>query len=184
VSIQNMLTAALFRRDQEGRTVMYPNGAMGRGYLVPDAATEQKMRRTLMWLVIGSGVFAVVGMQVMTIFFGPVHLWTVQSWVIAMAALVALAVGYRALMRALVQGLTPVGQRMGMLEALKRQAEAMPRWYLWFLVIFAPLLVAGSILWMAEDGSMMNRAVGLVGVLLFGAATVQAIYGLMRRQQA
>ena len=42
MSIQNVLTAALFKRDEQGRTVMYPNGVIGRGYVVPDAATEQR----------------------------------------------------------------------------------------------------------------------------------------------
>ena len=70
MSIQNVLTAALFKRDEQGRTVMYPNGVIGRGYVVPDAATEHKMRRTLMWLVLGSGLFGGIGIQVMMFIFG------------------------------------------------------------------------------------------------------------------
>jgi hypothetical protein len=53
VSIQNTLTAPLFRCDEDGFTVVYPNAVMGGGYFVLDDATEQKIRRSLMWLVHG-----------------------------------------------------------------------------------------------------------------------------------
>lgn len=57
MSIKAFLTSALFKSDQAGRTIVYPNGVAGRGYFVPDAATELRMRRTLMWAVLGSAVF-------------------------------------------------------------------------------------------------------------------------------
>ena len=65
MSIQNVLTAALFKRDDAGRTVVFPNGAAGRGYFVPDAATEQKLRRKLMWAIVAAGLLGGIGMQIM-----------------------------------------------------------------------------------------------------------------------
>jgi uncharacterized membrane protein YuzA (DUF378 family) len=185
LSIKNMLTAAQFRTDDAGRTVMYPNGAWGRGYVVPDAATERKMRSTLMWLVVGCALVGVIGMQIMTSIFGQASEWTTATpWIIVLAALLALGVGYRLIVRMLVRGMTPVEERMGTIETLKRQAEAMPRSYLWFSVIFAPLMVAGSVAWMIVGGSMMKYPLGLVVIVLFGMIMAQAIYGLKHRPRS
>jgi hypothetical protein len=183
MSIQNMLLAPLFKRDGAGRTVMYPNGAMGRGYVVPDAPTEQKMRRTLMWLIVGSGLFGGIGMQAMLIFYGQVYMWTAEAWTIGVAALVAFGVGYRVVVKSLARGMMPAEQRMGMVEALKRQSEAMPRWYLWFIAVFAPLMVAGSVIWMVLGPSLANCALGLAGIVVFVVIMIQAVHGLTHRTQ-
>lgn len=183
MSIKNMLTAALFKRDDAGRTVMYPNGAMGRGYIVPDAATEERMRRRVLWLVVGSGLFGGIGMQFLIIFYGQVTSWGGEPWAIAIGALAAFATGYRLAVRSMVRGMTPSGQRMGTMEAFRRQAEVMPRWYLWFIAVFAPLAVVGSAIWLLMDSSMSSRIIGVIGIALFGLITVQAIHGLRHRAQ-
>jgi hypothetical protein len=178
-----MLTAALFKRDEAGRTVMYPNGIAGRGYFLPDAASEQRMRRILMWMVIGAGLSGGLGMQVLTLVYGQVLDWSGEPWAIALFALLALGIGYRLLVWRLTRGLELANQRMGVIEGLRRQAEAMPRWYLWFIVALAPGLVVGSMWWMAAFASIPMFLVGLVGTLLFGTVTAQAVYGLTHRSQ-
>ena len=87
MTIKNMLTAAMFKTDDAGRTVVYPNGAMGRGYIVPDPATEQRMRRVMQWAIIGSGLIGGVGTQVMRMVYGQVFEWTGEPWGIALAAM-------------------------------------------------------------------------------------------------
>jgi hypothetical protein len=182
MSIQDMLTSPLFKRDEAGRVVMYPNGALGGGYFVPDTATERRMRRTLMWAVIGSGLFGGIGMVILTAFFGQVYEWTLAPWLIAMAALVAFNFAYRMVAKRLARGMTPAAGRLGMVEAFKRQAEAMPRWYLWFSIILSPLLVVGSLMWMMAEPSVMSYLVGSFGIVLFAAATAQAVYGFRRER--
>ncbi len=181
MSIKNMLTAALFKQDDAGRTVMYPNGAMGRGYLVPDDATAEKMRRVVMWLVIAAGLVGGIGMQVLMLAYGQVYQWTAEPWIVAVSALVIFCVGYRLAMRTITRRMTPATQRMGTVEALRRQAEAMPRWYLWTIAVFAPLMVIGSVAWMITGTSMANYALGFVGIILFGIIMAQAIHGLKHR---
>jgi hypothetical protein len=171
----------LFKSDCAGRTLMYPNGAMGRGYVVPDAATEQRMRRTLMWLIVGSGLFGGIGMHAMMTLYGNIDVWTAQTWTIGIGALVAFGIGYQLVAKSLARGMMPAEQRMGMVEALKRQSEAMPRWYLWFIAVFAPSMVAGSVMWMISEASLWGCALCLVGMGLFGAITVQAVHGLKHR---
>ncbi|HZT50002.1 MAG TPA: hypothetical protein VFA64_18655 [Hyphomicrobiaceae bacterium] len=181
MSVKDMLTAALFKRDEAGRTVMYPNGIAGRGYFLPDAAAEQRMRRILMWMVIGAGLYGGLVMQVLTLRYGQVPDWTGEPWTIALSALAVLGIGYRLIVRRLTRGLALANQRMGVLEGLRRQAEAMPRWYLWCIAVLAPPLAAGSVWWMAAFASIPNCLIGLAGTLLFGVATAQAVYGLRHR---
>ncbi len=181
MSVKDMLTAALFKRDESGRTVMYPNGIAGRGYFLPDGATEQRMRRFLMWMVVGAGLYGGLITQVLTLRYGQVLDWTGEPWTIALSALAALGIGYRVIVRRLTRGLALANQRMGVLEGLRRQAEAMPRWYLWFMAVVAPGLVAGSLWWMVAFASIQTLLIGLAGTLLFGVVTAQAIYGLSHR---
>lgn len=184
MSIKNMLTAAIFKTDDAGRTVMYPNGAMGRGFILPDAATDQKMRRRFLWLMVGSGLFGGIGMQVMLMAYGQVYEWTTEPWAIAVGSIVVFGIAYHIAAKLFTRGMMPSDQRMGTVEALRRQAEAMPRWYLWFITILAPLMIFGAAWWIVDDRSVMSLAFGLVGLLLFGAIMAQAIYGLRHRARA
>ena len=184
MSVKEMLTAALFKRDDAGRTIMYPNGAAGRGYIVPDAATEQKLRTTLLWMIVAAGLYGGVGMQILTTLYGDVPAWTAQAWGTAGTALAAFAIGYRAVLRWLTRGMAPAEQRMGLMEAYRRQADAAPRWYLWFLVATAPIIFLGSIIYMVTGTWIMKYAVGLVGLALAALVMAQGVYGLRQRWQS
>jgi hypothetical protein len=184
MSLKEMLTAALFKRDDAGRTIIYPNGAAGRGYIVPDAAAEQKLRTTLLWMIVGAGIYGGVGMQILTTLYGDVPAWTAQAWGIAAAALAAFAIGYRAVVSRLTHGMAPAAQRLGIVEAYRRQADAAPRWYLWFLVGTAPVIFLGSVIYMATGTWIMKYAFGPVGIALSALVLVQGIYGLRHRWQS
>src|SRR5262245_35154137 len=183
MSIETFLTAALFKRDQAGRMIVYPNGVTGRGYFVPDAATERALRRTLMWAVVGSAAFGGIGMAALMAVYGQVFEWTAKPWGIAIAVLVVFNFAYRALAKRLTHHMAPAAERMHLVEAWKRQAEAMPRWYLWCNAILGPLMLVGSALFIAMMRSPMAALLGAMGMALFVVATVQAVYGLRRRPQ-
>jgi FtsH-binding integral membrane protein len=183
MSIQGILTAALFQRDEDGRTVMFPNGVMGRGYVVPDAATEQKMRRALMWLQVCSGLFGGIGVEIMMVLFGHLKSWPPMIWAIALASLVVLVTGQRAAVKRLTRDMTPASQRLRVVESLKRQAEAMPRWFLGFNVVIAALMIIGSAFMMFVAASMVKSALSLGVIALFAVVMAQAIYGLTHRAQ-
>lgn len=184
MSIQNVLTAALFKRDDAGRTVVFPNGAAGRGYFVPDAATEQTLRRKLMWAIVAAGLLGGIGMQIMLVFHGQVYEWSTEPWIIAAATLVIYGVAYRAMAKSLTRGMEPAQLGMGVVEALKVQAEAMPRWYLWFIAVFATLTMGGLGFWMLVGASLLKCALSLGGIALFAVVMMQAIHGLTHRPQS
>jgi hypothetical protein len=183
MSIENVLTAALFKRDDAGRTIVYPSGAMGSGYIVPDADTEQKMRRKLMWAILCAGASGGSFMAIMMPIYSQVYDWTAAPWITTAVFLVATHLVHRAAVKRLASGLTPIAERMGMIEALERQAEALPRWYLWFMLIAAPLYVVGSVAWMIVSPSMTAVLIALAAIALFGTAGAQAIHGLKHRRR-
>jgi hypothetical protein len=182
MSMQSVLTAALFKRDADGRIVMFPNGVMGRGYLVPDAATENKMRRALTRLQIGSGLLGGIGMGIMMVLFGHVKTWTPMAWAMAFAWLVVVVTGQRIAVKRLTRAMSPTSQRLRVVESLKTQAQAMPRWLLGFNVVIAALMIVGSA-FMLVGASMVKSALSLGVIFLFVVVIVQAMYGLTHRAQ-
>jgi hypothetical protein len=178
MSLEAFLTSALFKRDQACRTIVYPNGVAGRGYIVPDAATERRMRRTMMWAVLGSGAFGGVGMIALRAIYGQISDWTAQPWIIAVTALVIFNFAYRSWAKRLMLGMALAPERMRLVEAWKRQAEAMPRWYLWFNAVAGPILVAGMVFNIAVTQSTMIAALSVICMPLFVIASMQAFYGL------
>jgi hypothetical protein len=182
MSIETFLTSALFKSDQAGRTIVYPNGVTGRGYFVPDAETEHRTRRTLMWAVLGSGVFGGGGMVALMGIYGPIFEWTAQPWIIAVAALAVFNFGYRSWAKRLIRGMAPATERMRLVEAWKRQAEAMPRWYLWFNAIASPILLVGMVFNMAVTQSAMMAVLSVICMPLFVVTSMQAFWGLRRIQ--
>lgn len=180
MSLQDVLTAPLFKRDQDNRLVMFPNGALGGGYFIPDADTEKRLRKTLMWVIISAGAFGGVGSQIMTLAFGQPAEWSLVTWAVAAGALAVLAFVYRLVASRLAQGLAPSQMRLGLGEAMLRQADAMPRWYLWTIAIGGGLMAAGSLYWVLAADGLGERVLAVVGLALFGAIVVQGIHGLRR----
>ena len=176
--MKDALTAALFERTADGQTIMYPNGVVGRGYIIPDKETEQRMRGILMWLVLTAGIIGGVGVAGLQAYFGAPLDWPAAVWLGALAVMALVAAGYRVLAGRLAHGLTPVDARLGLVHALKKQARAMPRWYLISLAIFSPLMAASSLYGLVVGPTAGARALGFVGLVLFASTTAQSVYGL------
>jgi hypothetical protein len=73
--------------------------------------------------------------------------------------------------------------RLGIVEGLKRQTDAMPLWYLWLLVLFAPLAIVGSAQWLVAGVPIAKQLLGWAGIALYGTIMAQAIHGLVNRRQ-
>ena len=94
--------------------------------------------------------------------------------------------GFKELKPMVFAGLYPVeGSKYSELrEALEKQAEAMPLWYLWPLAIFAAMATIGSFHWMVAGPSIAKHLLGLAGIALYASIMMQAIYGLTHRPKA
>ena len=81
----------------------------------------------------------------------------------------------------LARAMATVPRWTAIVESLKKQAMAMPLWYLWLLAILAPPTMIGSAVWMLTGASAVKHVLGSAGLALFAAIAMQAIYGLIRR---
>jgi hypothetical protein len=81
----------------------------------------------------------------------------------------------------LARAMATVPRWTAVVESLKKQAMAMPLWYLWLLAILAPPTMIGSAIWMITGASVVKHVLGSAGLALFAAIAMQAIYGLIRR---
>ncbi len=56
------LSDALFKIDRHGNTIFYPWGIIGKGYMLPDRQTEDKIRRFVIWYhFTGLAIILIVG---------------------------------------------------------------------------------------------------------------------------
>ena len=202
MSIEALLTSPLFKRDQAGRTIVFPNGVMRRGYFVPDTE-ERRMRRTLMWAKLSTMVVAGIVLPALMVGYGQMfHFalvnnpsnaevpdlllmfdWTAEPWIIAAAALSVVSFSYGCWAKRLVRGMTPAPatERMSRVEAFKHLAGALPRGYLWFNAISGPILLV----YMGINITVMPATIAVPSLILFPALVViiiHAFYGLRRMQ--
>jgi hypothetical protein len=150
----------------------------GRGYVVPDAATEARLRRIMGRMIISAIGIGVIGSQIMLGVFGTFAEWPAAGWATAGFAIATLAFAYRLFVAQMVEGLSPSPGRLPVLEAVARQAEEMPIWYLWLSVIGGGLLAVGAALMAWSSSSTPEQLMGVAGVALFAVVTLQACYGL------
>lgn len=173
------MIAGLFRPEEAtGRTIFFPNGVIGRGYVLPDAAAEQRVRRIMRWVMIGTLAMTVGGMQVLLAVFGQPMAWPWEPWAIAIAGLAVFTTIWSTIKRRLIAGLPVSDQRLTFSEAFTAQTLGLPRWYFYILALLGPLMMVGSIMWLFAAPSFMERVWAMAGLTLFTIATLQAFAGL------
>ena len=84
-----------------------------------------------------------------------------------MAVFVVLNIAYRLAVNVLTRGMEKADLRMDPIDALKRQAEALPVWGLWLTLLTASLVVLGSVFWLLDNPSMVYCAFALIGIAVF-----------------
>lgn len=179
MSLLDGMTAHLFRTDPEtGRVVFFPNGAMGGGYELTDAAMEKRLRSRMRLIMLGAIAFGSIGVQVPIALYGQPTAWPAAMWWAGLGAAALVHLLYQFMLRRMVAGLPVSRERLTFKEALSLQTLGLPRWYFYGMAIFGPLLLVGTILWLANAASFMERVWAVVGLILFSVVTVQAFAGL------
>jgi len=173
MSIERALTATYFKRDRAGRTIVYPLGMLGRGYFVPDVATEQRIRSKLTRGFIA--LFIIMLGQSLVFEIGSIENWPAETWAIMVAELIVLLGGYMFWLKRLVRGFAPAAERMGLTESLQLRSEAWPRWLLRGLVWSQ---IVGAI-WAGIDFVMMPSLMTVVLAVL--SLPTAALYQTMLR---
>lgn len=155
------LTAALFQKDTQGQTLFFPHGMLGRGRVLPNSATEQRVRQFVrryyqiaMPAVIGSAVLFR------------------SLWVLALAPV--LIAGFRWRLRPLLADCPYSPERGRWLVALTATARGHGRVTLSVLLIGALAFVALG-LWQVDTAASAHQfLIDWTGVGFFGAIAVVA----------
>lgn len=166
------LVNPLFARDSQGRFVFYPYGALGRGRILPDEATAERIRRRVR---VGYMLFFLILIPAMGYFgatFGAGGTrFTVMELLgfIALGGIVGLA--FQLYMRSLVRGRPVSDERLTFRSTWQTQARTLGRGWLTGLLIVSILLVLSGLAALAID-PRGNLVAGLTSIVMFGLCAV------------
>jgi hypothetical protein len=175
----------LFQKTEQGETVFYPFGLMGRGYLLP-AEREGGVRRSMRLLMLVSLIIGTsLGLLVLRIVesSGPM---LPAGWVIGggiFGLLIGLIVYFQS---RLAIGLEPVDVRVPAGEWLRRGRTARAAWTYWASVaggVFLLLLAAAGMALGFEDGDPWGVVAGAILLLLGVVLTWDGAMGLIERSK-
>ena len=157
------LASSSFKRDKSGNICFYPWGVLGKGYSLPDEATEQRIRGFVRrYYMISLPAIIVLG--------------SVVGWLYAFVFLPILIVLYLMKCKSLTSDLSVVNEKLTIRESYTNSANAHNRTTLWLLLIFSLLFVAGGLFMIISDMSGFDKVVGLSCILFFGACGVALFY--------
>jgi hypothetical protein len=159
------LTNGNFKKDGSGQTVFYPWGVFGKGRVLSDEATENKVRgfvrryyQVTLPLIIGVGV--------------------ILGWVYLFLLVPIFAGWFYLRTKTLVAGCPLSESKLTLGESYANSAVTHNTWTLWLLFICSVLFVATGI-WMAlSANSAGDRVMGWIVGIFFGACSVAIGYML------
>jgi hypothetical protein len=153
------LTNASFRKDSQGRDVFYPYGIYGRGRIVPDAETAQRLRSSIKRLYIL--LMAILPPAIVIIRLAQLSLVYLLLLVLAGAAI---STGY---VRRLARGMPYSDERLTYRESLQNALRGYSRLSLVLLAILSAVFVALGVFILSLDPAE-NLWLALVLILFFG----------------
>jgi Flp pilus assembly protein TadB len=159
----------LFKTDAEGRIVFFPNGKLGRGRIVPDAATAEGLRKTVKYgmpLLIVVAVAAVIGIGTL----------------IGIGVAIVLGLLFQLYLRWRVSGLPVSDVSLTFGEVRQRQADALGMGWLIVLAIGSAILAASSLFMALTDGQQVW--IGVFGAILFGVCLVMFLNMIRMRRRS
>jgi hypothetical protein len=181
--LTDIFAASLFRTDAEGRRVFSPNAMSTKRYIIPDAATEQALRRRMGWTLAASIVTSIVLIAMAYAVFGTPHDWSAAVW-LGLGAVFAIQFYLNTLLgKRLLRGLDGVdtGQPVGFLRAMADQVLAWPRWLCWLEALTGPLVLTGGILGLNSPASTYELTMAILAIPLGLVMSAFGWFGLLAR---
>ncbi len=165
------LVAGNFKTAADGQRLFYPWNVWGKGYVLPDAHAEQRIRKLLkiyymVWLPLVILTVSIASS------FGFYYAFAYAFALTPVGLLV-----YGIVVRSLTQRLLSSGERLRLTESLTISASAYSRAILWFLLLASTVFVISGIAMML-DGQV---SLGLFSILFFGACGTMCGYMLRMR---
>jgi hypothetical protein len=178
---------------EDGRTIYFPYGRRGQGYVMPSREIEEAIRARLRRFNAGllfAIVLVVVAINLLKILLKLVFDIEVANWVwfLATPAGVLLAFSavlsmHRRITADAVSGLEVSGARWSMGESLVRQAGATPRWQAWLQVAgFAAMSLGGAwLVFAASTSGETMLTLGGLGTLAISLPMLAVSIYILRR---
>jgi hypothetical protein len=159
----------LFKTDADGRTVFFPSGKLGRGRIVPDAATALRLRNAVKY-----------GMPVMILL--AVVAVTGLSLPIGLAVAVAIGILFQVYMQFQVRGLAYSDARLTFGEVRQRQADALGFGWLVALAVGSAVLALSSLAMAILSPEQVWM--GVFGTVFFGVCLAMILNMIRIRSRA
>lgn len=150
--------ASFTKTAPDGRRVIYPWGAMGRGYFIGSDDVEERLKR----LYSNALIVGTVGMGVASSLGGPIG---------GFGALVLLLVWFVVSVKRLTAGMEPSGEGLGLIQAYRDGARALSLRQLWSVLSLGVFLIAiGILLFVAGYPGSISPKLGMFPelVIFFG----------------
>jgi len=161
------LVAGNFKTAADGQRLFYPWNVWGKGYVLPDACTEQRMRKLLK-------IYYMVWLPLVIIV---VSIASPFGFYDAFALLPVGLLVYGVVVRSLTQRLLSSEERLRLTESLTSSASAYSRATLWLLFLVSALFVVSGIAMILDS----QVGLGLLSILFFGACGAMCGYMLRMR---
>ncbi len=131
------LTDAFFKRNADGESLFYPNGVLGKGYVLPDEAKRDEVRRFVRhYYIVTFGSMIVIGAFAEPIYYFPLFPFFL--------------VGYYWKITQLVSGLPKTSERLSVKETYANSARSHNRVTLWLMLVASALFTCvglATLLW-------------------------------------
>lgn len=128
------LASSLFKKDESGKSIFYPWGVFGKGRVLPDEETENRVRRLVIrFFMIGIILVLIVGGSV--------------GWVYGFIPVVVFIAWYQFKLMALIAGCSVSHEKLTFREGWAKRFNKTTLWLM--LILFSILFVAGGLLMFA-----------------------------------
>jgi hypothetical protein len=163
------LSSSSFKKDADGRTVFYPIGVLGKGRVLPDQPTEERIRAFLTR-------YYMVSLSLVIVFVAFVH------WIWAVALLPVLWLWFYFGTRPLVAGLPYSASKLTLKESFANSGTAHGKGVLWSLFVCSMLFVLGGVLILSRSQNTEDALIGFSSIAFFGLCSCAIGYMLWARR--
>ena len=160
------LVASGFKKDNSGRTLFYPFGLFGQGYVIPNEKKEKSIRSSLKR-------FYMISLPVL------IGIGIIFGWLYAILLLIPVLLWAILLPKSLVKGLKPCATKMKVSDSIDSSAKAHSKGMLWFLFIGSSLFTLMGLFILISDPEKSIMAI--LSIVFFGVCTLIIGHMLLRK---
>jgi hypothetical protein len=157
------LTNGCFNKEETGQTVFYPLGVMGKGYILPDAITEDKIRKFMQFYYKVS-IISILGVVL------------VFGWLYVFLLLPVNIIWFFFKIKPLISGLPYSGSKLSFKQSYINSASAHNTFVLWLFLISSIFVMMMFLHMLVSNNNTMVKFLALIILLICGACSFAIAY--------